>query len=82
MTNQCCYRLYIRTNDLDYLVRHAHLLEPGHGAQNGELHAHRQRLAFAQAEQSGDVIDLAVDQDDRGDARIARVARGLAPNDT
>lgn len=35
------------------------------------------RAAFAQAEQAGGVVDLAVEQDDRADRRIARPTRRL-----
>nr|GFD53962.1 hypothetical protein [Tanacetum cinerariifolium] len=35
------------------------------------------RTAFAQAQQAGGVVDLAVHQNDRADARVAQAAIGL-----
>ncbi|MNY65367.1 hypothetical protein D3C86_2026290 [compost metagenome] len=38
--------------------------------------------AFAQAEQTGGVVDLAIEQDDRGNARIAQGPRRLHRGET
>ena len=43
---------------------------------------HRMRAAFAQAQQAGAMVDLAVHQDDPGNRRIAQAAGRLQRRET